>query len=80
MTGRRTSPSDEPFSRTFLDESREILARLDAADIDAVVEELRATRDRDGRVFFCGSGGGAGHTSHAACDFRKLAPISSATA
>jgi len=64
-----------PFSRTFLDESREILARLDAADIDAVVEELRATRDRDGRVFFCGSGGGAGHASHAACDFRKLAHI-----
>lgn len=64
-----------PFSRTFLDESREILARLDDADIDAVVEELRATRDRDGRVFFCGSGGGAGHASHAACDFRKLAHI-----
>ena len=63
------------FSRTFLDESREILSRLDAADIDAVVEELRATRDRDGRVFFCGSGGGAGHASHAACDFRKLAHI-----
>ena len=35
----------------------------------------RATRDRDGRVFFCGSGGGAGHASHAACDFRKLAHI-----
>ena len=63
------------FSRTFLDESREILSRLDAADIDAVVEALRATRDRDGRVFFCGSGGGAGHASHAACDFRKLAHI-----
>ena len=26
-------------------------------------------------VFFCGSGGGAGHASHAACDFRKLAHI-----
>jgi D-sedoheptulose 7-phosphate isomerase len=63
------------FSRTFLDESREIISRLDAPDIDAVVEELRATRDRDGRVFFCGSGGGAGHASHAACDFRKLAHI-----
>jgi D-sedoheptulose 7-phosphate isomerase len=63
------------FARSFLDESREILAQLDDADIDAVVEELRATRDRGGRVFFCGSGGGAGHASHAACDFRKLAHI-----
>jgi D-sedoheptulose 7-phosphate isomerase len=63
------------FSRSFLDESRDILARLDCDDVDAVVEELRATRDRGGRVFFCGSGGGAGHASHAACDFRKLAHI-----
>jgi D-sedoheptulose 7-phosphate isomerase len=29
-------------------------------------------RDRNGRLFFCGSGGGAGHASHATCDFRKL--------
>ena len=43
----------------------------------AVVEELRATRERGGRLFFCGSGGGAGHASHAACDFRKLARIES---
>lgn len=63
------------FSRSFLEETRTILGRLDDADVDAVVEELRATRDRDGRVFFCGSGGGAGHASHAACDFRKLAHI-----
>jgi D-sedoheptulose 7-phosphate isomerase len=63
------------FSRRFVDETRDILAALDCDDVDAVVEELRATRDRDGRVFFCGSGGGAGHASHAACDFRKLARI-----
>ena len=36
-----------------------------------------ATRNRGGRLFLCGSGGGAGHTSHAACDFRKLARIES---
>jgi D-sedoheptulose 7-phosphate isomerase len=63
------------FSRSFLDETRAILARVDDADVDAVVEQLRATRDREGRVFFCGSGGGAGHASHATCDFRKLAHI-----
>jgi D-sedoheptulose 7-phosphate isomerase len=38
-----------------------------------VVRVLAAAKERDGRLFFCGSGGGAGHSSHAACDFRKLA-------
>ena len=43
----------------------------------AMVEQCARTRDRGGRLFFCGSGGGAGHASHAACDFRKLARIES---
>jgi D-sedoheptulose 7-phosphate isomerase len=60
------------FSKTFLDESSAILERLSVEDIEAVVDVLRRTRERGGRVFFCGSGGGAGHASHAACDFRKL--------
>ena len=29
------------------------------------------------RIFFAGSGGGAGHSSHAVCDFRKLLSIES---
>jgi D-sedoheptulose 7-phosphate isomerase len=60
------------FSKSFLDESIEILERLSIEDIEGVVGLLRATRDRGGRVFLCGSGGGAGHASHATCDFRKL--------
>jgi D-sedoheptulose 7-phosphate isomerase len=63
------------FSRSFLDDSIEILRRIPESDVDAVVETLAATRTRGGRVFFIGSGGGAGHASHAACDFRKLAGI-----
>jgi D-sedoheptulose 7-phosphate isomerase len=63
------------FSKTFLHESGEILERLSVEDIDGVVTLLRLTRDRGGRVFFCGSGGGAGHASHATCDFRKLGGI-----
>ncbi len=65
------------FSRSFLDDSRTIIDRVDAAEIEAVVDELRETRERGGRLFLCGSGGGAGHASHAACDFRKLARIES---
>jgi D-sedoheptulose 7-phosphate isomerase len=65
------------FSRSFLDQSVAILGQFDDTSIEALVEEIRHTRDRGGRVFFCGSGGGAGHASHAACDFRKLARVES---
>jgi D-sedoheptulose 7-phosphate isomerase len=63
------------YTKSFLREAGEILERLSVEDIDRVVALLRRTRERGGRVFFCGSGGGAGHASHAVCDFRKLAGI-----
>src|SRR6201988_4422282 len=61
------------YTSAFLDESADILARADGAAVEAVVELLAATRARGGRLFLCGSGGGAGHASHATCDFRKMA-------
>jgi len=61
------------FSQRFLADTRDILDTVDTDAIECTVETLRATRDAGGRLFFCGSGGGAGHASHAACDFRKLA-------
>ena len=61
------------FSEHFLADTVAILDKIDPADVEAVVAVLAPTRDRDGRLFFCGSGGGAGHASHATCDFRKLA-------
>ncbi len=60
-------------AQRFVRESIEILEKTSTDDLEAVARVLRATRDRDGRLFFLGSGGGAGHASHAACDFRKLA-------
>jgi D-sedoheptulose 7-phosphate isomerase len=65
------------FSRSFLEDSITLIRQLDDAEIEAMVEEVRSTRERGGRMFFCGSGGGAGHASHAACDFRKLARVES---
>src|SRR2546422_6871671 len=38
---------------------------------------LAALRDRGGRLFVLGAGGGAGHASHAVNDFRKLCEIES---
>jgi len=65
------------FSESFLRDTIAVLERLDRAQIEAVVDVLAETRTRGGRLFLCGSGGGAGHASHAACDFRKLCDIES---
>ena len=65
------------FSRSFLDDSISTIAAFDDAEIERMVEVIRETRERGGRLFLCGSGGGAGHASHAACDFRKLVRIES---
>jgi D-sedoheptulose 7-phosphate isomerase len=63
------------FARKFLDETAGILGTIDASAVDDAARVIRETRDRGGRLFLCGSGGGAGHASHAACDFRKLSQI-----
>ena len=56
----------------FLGGTAEIAAQLDRRALAGAVDQLVAARERGGRVFFVGSGGGAGHASHAVCDFRKL--------
>lgn len=65
--------ADQAFTSSFLHESADILLQADPSSVDAVVDLLVATRERGGRLFLCGSGGGAGHASHATCDFRKIA-------
>src|SRR5450755_2498477 len=62
----------ESFSKKFLDESAQILARLDAASIEAMATGLASVRDGGGRLFILGVGGSAGHAGHAVNDFRKL--------
>jgi D-sedoheptulose 7-phosphate isomerase len=60
------------FSKVFLDESADIVSRIDVAEIEKMADILAGVRAGNGRLFFVGSGGGAGHASHATCDFRKL--------
>ena len=59
----------------FLEEMREIAARLPADTIEELCTELAALRDRDGRLFLLGVGGSAGNCGHAVNDFRKLCGI-----
>lgn len=66
------SPS---FTETFLTETARIAADLPHAEIEAMATGLAAVRERGGRLFIIGVGGGAGHASHAVNDFRKLCHI-----
>ena len=63
----------ESFSRAFLDESIEVIRRIDAAAVDRLATALGHVRDAGGRLFILGVGGSAGHASHAVNDFRKIA-------
>lgn len=60
------------FAAEFIEESRALLAALDADAIEGMAEGLAATRERGGRLFILGVGGSAGHAGHAVNDFRKL--------
>jgi D-sedoheptulose 7-phosphate isomerase len=62
----------ESFSRAFLDESLEVIRRMDHGTIDRMAAGLAAVRDSGGRLFIVGVGGSAGHASHAVNDFRKI--------
>jgi D-sedoheptulose 7-phosphate isomerase len=65
----------DSYSKEFLMETTRIIGQLDLSAIDRTIRELVALRSRGGRLFIVGSGGGAGHASHAVSDFRKLAAI-----
>jgi len=63
------------YTNQYLGEAGQILGKLDIEAIERMVELLARIRERGGRVFFLGVGGGAGHASHAVNDFRKIAGI-----
>ena len=60
------------FTTTYLDETRRLLERLDAAEVERLALGLAGVREQDGRLFILGVGGSAGHAGHAVNDFRKI--------
>ena len=69
----------ESYITRYLDEAGDILAHLDRAALAKMLRLLVALKKRNGRLFFLGVGGGAGHASHAVNDFRKIAGIEAYT-
>jgi D-sedoheptulose 7-phosphate isomerase len=65
----------ETYAGTYLAEVRRVAEALDTDVIEAMASALAALRDRGGRIFCIGVGGGASNASHATTDFRKIAGI-----
>jgi len=63
------------YSIQHLRETTEIISKINPDDCEKCVAELRATRERGGRLFILGVGGSAANASHAVNDFRKIAGI-----
>lgn len=64
-------------SSAYLAAAADLAGRVDPDQIDAMARGLASVRERGGRLFILGVGGGAGHASHAVNDFRKLCGLES---
>jgi|TARA_B110000483_G_scaffold98192_1_gene120455 D-sedoheptulose 7-phosphate isomerase len=65
------------YSKKHLLETKEIVERLDASQIEDLVIAIKQIKINKGRLFFLGVGGSAGNCSHAVNDFRKIIGIES---
>ncbi len=61
--------------KTYFQEVQKVAQQIDAEAIEKLAQELKALRERHGRLFFLGVGGSAGNCGHAVNDFRKLCGI-----
>lgn len=66
-------------AETYLREVQEIAGSIDPAQLEAMATGIAAVRERGGRLFLLGVGGGAAHASHAVNDFRKICHLESYT-
>jgi len=65
------------YSEQHLEETVEIVRRLDRQAIERVADILGELKTNGGRLFFLGVGGSAANCSHAVNDFRKIVGIES---
>jgi D-sedoheptulose 7-phosphate isomerase len=62
-------------AQTYFEEVVKVAQQIDLQGIEKLAVELKALRERAGRLFFIGVGGSAGNCGHAVNDFRKLCGI-----
>lgn len=65
------------YAQQHLNESIEIIKKMDVAAIEKMADLLATVKAEGGRIFFLGVGGSAGNCSHAVNDFRKIVEIES---
>lgn len=69
--------NDREYILTFLNDAKTIIDAIDQKQIAQMITILSDVREKEGRLFVLGVGGGAGHASHCVNDFRKIAGIES---
>lgn len=67
------------YIKNYLEEVNRVVAGLEVSEIERMINLLVQLREKGGRLFFLGVGGGAGNASHAVNDFRKICGIESYT-
>jgi D-sedoheptulose 7-phosphate isomerase len=61
----------------YMEEVKSITELINHTAIEKMIDILIDIREKKGRLFFLGVGGGAGNATHAVNDFRKIAGIES---
>lgn len=63
------------YTKMYFEEVEAVARGIDRNEVDRMVDILLDARNRGGRLFVLGVGGGAGHAGHAVNDFRKICGI-----
>lgn len=65
------------FVKQYLKETQEISKKININQINKIINRIKITKNKKGRIFFLGVGGSAANASHAVNDFRKICGIES---
>ena len=65
------------FTKQYLNETQEISKKISINQINKIINRIKVTKNKKGRIFFLGVGGSAANASHAVNDFRKICGIES---
>jgi D-sedoheptulose 7-phosphate isomerase len=71
--------NNDQYVDTYLNETVEIVNKIDRTQISNFISEIEKLKNSDGRLFIIGVGGSAANASHAVNDFRKIVGIESYT-